>query len=193
MTEVSVIVPVFNEVNAIETTLLQLDEILKQEQYTYEILVVNDGSTDETWSKIKGTKLSHLIYIEHEHNKGYGAAIKSGVRKARYKNMLITDADGTYPIHEIPRLVKDLEEYDMVVGQRSFKSLPIKTKPAKWFINKIANYIAETRIPDLNSGLRAFRKKSLSLFCYYPQWVFADNNNYVRDADRRIRCKIYPY
>lgn len=164
MMEVSVIVPVYNEINAIESTISQLHETLKKAKLTYELIIVNDGSTDGTGNKLKQIKGLSFIYLEHVSNRGYGAAIKTAVRKSTYSNIVITDADGTYPIKEIPRLVADLKDYDMVVGQRAFSNLPNKTKPAKWFISKVANYVVETKIPDINSGLRAFRRKSFDCF-----------------------------
>jgi glycosyltransferase involved in cell wall biosynthesis len=164
MIEVSVVVPVHNEIDTIENTILQLQETLRKEHYLNELIIVNDGSTDGTAEKLKALRQNQFVYIEHSVNKGYGAAIKSGVRKAKHKNIVITDADGTYPIHEIPNLIGALTDFDMVVGQRSFKNLPTKTKPAKWLINRVANYVAETKIPDINSGLRAFRKSSFTPF-----------------------------
>ncbi len=164
MLKLSVIVPVFNEINAIESTIQQIHDTLKNESLQYELIIVNDGSTDGTGEKLKKLEKPEFIYVEHDANRGYGASIKSGVLKSKYQNIVITDADGTYPIKEIPKIVNDLSDYDMVVGQRSFSNLPNKTKPAKWFISKVANYVAETKIPDINSGLRAFRKKSFNCF-----------------------------
>ncbi len=158
------IVPVYNEINAIGGTIKQLHDTLKKEQFKYELIVVNDGSSDGTGDKLKQLADLKFTSLEHITNRGYGAAVKTGVRKSQYQNIVITDADGTYPIAEIPKLIGDLKDYDMVVGQRAFSNLPNRTKPAKWFINKVANYVAETRIPDINSGLRAFRKSSFNCF-----------------------------
>jgi glycosyltransferase involved in cell wall biosynthesis len=162
--ELSVIVPVYNEVDAIEGTIEQLHDTLKNAKTAYELIIVNDGSTDGTKDKLELLKKLDFVYVGHETNRGYGAAIKSGVLKSKYQNIVITDADGTYPIKEIPGLASELNEFDMVVGHRAFSNLPNKTKPAKWFISRMANYVAETRIPDINSGLRAFRKKSFNCF-----------------------------
>lgn len=164
MDEVTIIIPVFNEIRSIEHTLDQVNQTMSEQKANYEVVVVNDGSSDGTGEKLKEIENTHLVYLEHQRNRGYGAAIKTGIRKAKYRNVVITDADGTYPIHEIPRLVNDLDQFDMVVGQRSYKNLPSRTVPAKWVINKLANYVAETSIPDINSGLRAFRKKSFLNF-----------------------------
>jgi glycosyltransferase involved in cell wall biosynthesis len=164
MAEASIIVPVYNEVDTIESTIIHLHETLTGSNIAYEIIIVNDGSMDGTTEKLQGRTDLNIHYIEHKLNRGYGASIKTGIRKAGYKNIVITDADGTYPIDEIPSLIEKLQDFDMVVGQRSFKNLPNKTKPAKWLINRLANYVTETKIPDINSGLRAFRKTSFTPF-----------------------------
>jgi len=86
--------------------------------------------------------------------------LKTGIMAASHNLILITDADGTYPVEYIPELVAGLETADMVVGARMGKNvaIPLVRRPAKWVLNKLANYVTGTRIPDLNSGMRAFRK-----------------------------------
>jgi glycosyltransferase involved in cell wall biosynthesis len=110
--------------------------------------------------------------VSHELNKGYGAALKSGIRKSKYDIIAITDADGTYPIDEIPKLYEQMKDCDMVVGARTGKKvkIPLMRRPAKWFLARLANYLAEYRIPDLNSGLRLFRKGDVTrLFGILPK------------------------
>jgi glycosyltransferase involved in cell wall biosynthesis len=97
---------------------------------------------------------------------GYGAALKTGIRHAKNEIIVITDADGSYPIDNIPLLLENMENADMVVGARIGKKvhIPIFRKPAKWFINKLANKLSGIKIPDLNSGLRAMRKDRVERF-----------------------------
>jgi glycosyltransferase involved in cell wall biosynthesis len=91
---------------------------------------------------------------------GYGAAIKAGMNEAHYQWVGITDADGTYPNDKIPELVSAMKKHDMVVGARVSEdvSIPLIRKPGKWILTQIANYLVQQRIPDLNSGLRIFKK-----------------------------------
>ncbi len=159
----SIIIPVYNEKNAILPTIDHVLEIMNVSDIKFEIVIVNDGSTDGTGDILQQRKAKVRI-IQHTVNRGYGASIKTGIRHATYENIAITDADGTYPNERIPELFKDLEEHDMVIGARSFSKLPAKTKPAKWVINKLANYIAKERIPDINSGLRLFKKAAFEPF-----------------------------
>ena len=170
----SVIIPVYNEANNISDTLAQLHETLKKSPIKdFEIIVVDDGSIDNT-NQILEKCRSEVDFqlIVHEKNRGYGASLKSGIRKSTYEIIAITDADGTYPIKEIPGLYKEMENCDMVVGARTGKNvkIPLLRRPAKWFLAKLANYLAEFKIPDLNSGLRLFKKNdAIRLFGILPK------------------------
>jgi len=136
-------------------------------EIAHEIIVVDDGSTDKTLEIVrsKGVKI-----VRHDQNKGYGAALKSGIAKANYDLIAITDADGTYPASDIPILSKHINDdgydYAMVVGSRTgdHVKIPFLRKPAKWFLGQLANYLSESRIPDLNSGLRVFKRELVERF-----------------------------
>ena len=158
----SIIIPCFNEENSILETIKELQAL----DLNCEIVLVDDGSNDNTYEIIRN--IAGIKLVRHEENRGYGAAIKTGIKSAQYEIVTITDADGTYPNERIPELVKIFEEgnFDMVVGARTGKNvkIPLIRKPAKWFINKLANYLAGTKIPDLNSGLRVMKKEVLERF-----------------------------
>lgn len=161
--DVSIIIPAHNEEGGIGKTLDKIKEVLSQSTFNYELIVVNDGSTDRTAeiAKDKGVKL-----INHDFNHGYGASIKAGVRQSKYSIILITDADGTYPPDAIPAILKDMANYDMVVGARVGRHvrIPLIRRPAKWILKNLANYLSESKIIDLNSGLRAIRKDAFYKF-----------------------------
>jgi glycosyltransferase involved in cell wall biosynthesis len=106
-------------------------------------------------------------------NRGYGAALKTGIRHAKGDWVCITDADGTYPNERIPELVERVitGDFDMVVGARTGENvaIPLRRRPAKWVIGKLANFVAGEPIPDLNSGLRIFdRAAALRFFGILP-------------------------
>ncbi|MFW6326678.1 MAG: glycosyltransferase family 2 protein [Bacteroidota bacterium] len=165
MDGLSILIPVYNEKGSIESTLDNISSVMESSSINFEIIVINDGSTDGTTELLNGRRDSADVrVITHSVNKGYGASLKTGVKHSKYTSIAITDADGTYPNHKIPELYHELGTYDMVIGARAFKSLPRKTKPAKWMILKLANYIAKEDIPDINSGLRLFRKNSFIPF-----------------------------
>mgnify|MGYP000642661067 CR=1 FL=1 len=158
----SIVIPAHNEEKAIGAVLDELIEVLEGQKY--EIIVVDDGSTDKTPKIVQ--KKDSIKLIQHHYNKGYGAAIKTGIKNATNEVILIIDGDGSYPVKAIPELLKEADKYDMVVGARTGKEVKIQLyrKPAKWFLSKLANYLAETKIPDLNSGMRIFRRKEVERF-----------------------------
>jgi glycosyltransferase involved in cell wall biosynthesis len=160
MANVSVIVPVYNEVGAVGETLRQLLGAIGPLGPDSEIVAVDDGSNDGTGDVL--SKVAGIRVLRHDHNLGYGAALKTGIRAARNAWIAITDADGTYPNDRIPGLLETAESQalDMVVGARpkAGKGVSAFRGPAKWFITALAERLAGQRIPDLNSGLRVFRK-----------------------------------
>jgi glycosyltransferase involved in cell wall biosynthesis len=163
---VTVIVPAYNEETGIGPVLARLQTVMQETGYPYEICVVDDGSTDHTAEIARTVNAVCVIY--HRTNRGYGAALKTGLRRARYGVVAITDADGTYPNEQIPALMNHLlaRRCDMVVGARTGAqvAIPRERRPAKWAIGKLANWIAGESIPDLNSGLRVFRREMVLPF-----------------------------
>jgi glycosyltransferase involved in cell wall biosynthesis len=160
----SIILPVYNEEQGIVPTVEHLQENLRLANCEYEIIAVNDGSTDRTGELLRSC--SDIRVIEHPRNRGYGAALKTGIRYAKYSLIAITDADGTYPNEIIPQLVALTQKADMVVGARIGANVRYSTlrKIPKWFLVRFAEWIVNNRIPDLNSGLRVFHKSVAEKF-----------------------------
>lgn len=161
----SIVVPAYNEKDGCLPVLKQLIATMEDSELEYEIVVVDDGSTDGT-SEILQELEGAISLIRHNRNLGYGASLKTGIRNSQYGLVAITDADGTYPNERIPELVGMMDEQAMVVGARIGKSvkIPLIRRPAKWAINQLANYLSQTKIPDLNSGLRVMRREVLEKF-----------------------------
>jgi len=162
---VSVVIPAYNEQNAIGEQVKSVRQVLSLHEITFEIIVIDDGSSDKTAEEAlnAGAQLLH-----HQNNRGYGASLKTGILAAQYEVIVIIDADGTYPAEYIPEVVAKLDAADMVVGARMGDkvNVPWMRQPAKYFLRKLAAYIAEQPIPDLNSGLRAFRRDCVRQ--YFP-------------------------
>ena len=163
---ISVIIPAFNEEESIYSTISKINETLSDTDFKpFEIIVVNDGSTDNT--KALALEAGALV-VNNAHNVGYGKSLKNGIKKASYDTIVITDADGTYPINKIPTLVKEYQNgYDMIVGARKvkfYKESIIKA-PLRKILKKIVELTAGRDIPDINSGLRVFsRTTSMTYF-----------------------------
>jgi glycosyltransferase involved in cell wall biosynthesis len=188
---VSILIPAYNEEGALEETVAI---IAKQRPHfkDLEIVVINDGSKDRTGEIAR--KLP-VTLIEHPVNSGYGAALKTGLQHAKHDYILIADADGTYPLEEIPRLCADLDVYDMVVGARTgdVVQIPLIRRPGKWLITQLAKYLSQQDIPDLNSGLRVFRKDvALRFLPLYPDGFSFTTTITLAMMTNRYRVKFIP-
>ena len=177
---ISIILPAYDEEHGIGPVIEQLHAVMTQEPTgrgrPYEIVAIDDGSQDATAEVAlrhaetapPGSLSGAVIVLRHHTNRGYGAALKTGMRHARYDTLCITDADGTYPNNRIPDLIARLEtsHADMVVGARTGENvqIPLLRRPAKWAIGRLANQVAGETIPDLNSGLRVFRRRAAMEF-----------------------------
>ena len=159
---ISVVMPAYNEAVAIGPTLEAIKRALATCDLENEIIVVDDGSTDNTSQEVLRHPTVRLI--RHTQNQGYGASLKTGIRQARHDTVIIIDADRTYPCDMVPKLAEAIGPYDMAVAARTGADVhvPLIRRPAKWALNRLANYLSEQEIPDLNSGLRAF-KRSIAL------------------------------
>jgi len=155
--DVSIILPVFNEVEHLQDEVDRIRSAMDASEYSYEIIVVDDGSSDGSGEAANA--IGGLRVIRFGQNRGSGSARKAGTAAARGRVTVWTDVDMTYPNDTIPQLVKELDGYDQVVGARTSEEGTQKALrvPAKWFIRKLASFLTSTRIPDLNSGFRAFR------------------------------------
>ena len=113
---ISIIIPVYNEEKAIGKVIDDIKKTMDQTKYSYEILVVDDASTDKSKDILE--HINKIKIINHEQNKGYGASLKTGIKNAKFEWILIIDADGTYPANSISELLNYTPEYDMVIGAR---------------------------------------------------------------------------
>ncbi len=162
--DLSLVIPAYNEAAGITPSLEEVVAALTDAGIDHEVVVVDDGSTDGTAERIEelAERLPGVRVVRHGTNRGYGAALKTGIRAATADVIAITDADGTYPADRLPGLYRRLvdEGADMVVGSRTGADvhIPAIRRPAKAFMRLLANYITGRRIPDLNSGLRVFRR-----------------------------------
>lgn len=156
---VSVVMPALNEAPHVAGQIRAVADVLAASDWSWEILVVDDGSTDGTAEAAAGAAAGVRV-LRNRRNLGYGASLKRGIASARHPWILIIDADGTYPAVAIPELLARADEAEMVVGARitDRRSIPLSRRPAKWLLTRLASYLARERLPDLNSGLRLIRR-----------------------------------
>ncbi len=163
MDAIDIIIPVFNEkIDVVRETVEKARKALANE-IPVTFIIVNDGSSGEYGLDALQSE-EGLVYISHDRNRGYGAALKTGIRAGSAPWIAITDADGTYPVEELPALASKREYADMVIGVRTGRTseIPLLRRLPKYVLNRLASYMAGIRINDLNSGLRLFRRE----LCY---------------------------
>lgn len=156
---ISVIIPVYNEQEIVVKVLKEVVEVLDG-FIEYEIIVINDGSTDSSLERVQAVNIKNLTVINHIENLGYGKSLYDGILLAKYDCVVIIDGDGSYPASSIRELYKYFPQYDMVVGARRGKEYT-KGKFKRWaryLFKYLAEYASGRKILDINSGLRIFRK-----------------------------------
>jgi glycosyltransferase involved in cell wall biosynthesis len=170
MLDLSVCIPVHNEKLALRSTILELKEALDNLPYSYEIIVIDDGSTDNSIDEITD---QDVRIIRHKRNLGGGLARVTGMRYARGRIVLQTDADGTYPCDRIPRILELMQTSDLVIAARKRESATdfhLLRLFMKELLKIVAGILAGHRIPDLNSGMRAYDRKLALRYTYlYPK------------------------
>jgi glycosyltransferase involved in cell wall biosynthesis len=166
---VTVVLPAYNEQDHVLAEVERICAALDASELTYEVLAIDDASTDNTLAVLREAeaRFPHVKVMAFRRNGGTGTARRIGTTSARGEIVVWTDADMTYPNERIPELVRALRDddsYDQVVGARTTEEGTHKylRVPAKWLIRKVAERLTNQKIPDLNSGLRAFRR-SVSL------------------------------
>jgi glycosyltransferase involved in cell wall biosynthesis len=158
-TTTSVIVPALNE-----DAITEVVTALRTSAAWHEVIVVDDGSTDGTGERAAA---AGAVVVRHPYNKGNGAAVKSGIRRATGTHVLIVDGDGQHRPADAERLVSRLAEYDLVVGARSASTQATALRRlGNAALNWLASYLTERRIPDLTSGFRAARRECLLEFLH---------------------------
>ncbi|CAN5921096.1 glycosyltransferase family 2 protein [soil metagenome] len=159
--DVTVVLPAYNEAGHVADEVERISAALKTTDYSFEILVIDDGSSDGTGDRVEGLPFVRLLRFPT--NRGSGTARRVGTLEAYGRYVVWTDADMTYPNERIPEFIDHLVDGQahQVVGARrseegTYKALRV---PAKWAIRRLAEYLTSARIPDLNSGLRAFSRE----------------------------------
>jgi glycosyltransferase involved in cell wall biosynthesis len=163
---VTIVLPCYNEQGHVALEVERICATMDASGYPYELLAFDDASTDGTLASLQeiAPQFPHMRIVHFDRNGGSGTVRRIGTQQARGEIVVWTDADMSYPNERIPELVQTLEKdqmLDQVVGARTSEqgTHKILRVPAKWFIRKIAEMLTNASIPDLNSGLRAFRRQ----------------------------------
>lgn len=158
--ELTLLIPVHNEEGGVEQVVRDCHALLTTgvANLSFEIIAIDDGSRDGSPAILERLAVEGLLRVHtHAENRGYGAALKTGIRHARGAWIGMIDADRTYPPEALPLLIAEVRRgRAMVVAARIGQSvhIPLVRRPAKWMLRMLAEYLTQARIPDLNSGLR---------------------------------------
>jgi polyisoprenyl-phosphate glycosyltransferase len=166
---VSVVLPAYNEEEAIAKVIDDVQTAMQKAPYSYEILVVDDCSADRTAeiAQSKGVRV-----IKRVVQGGSGSSRRTGILESHGEIIVMLDADGSYEASDIPALLSYFPQYDQVNGARTSEqgTMKLLRTPAKWIIRMLACYLTSTKIPDLNTGLKAFKKDIMRKYL----WVLPD-------------------
>ena len=166
--QLSIILPIFEEADTLNQLIPSIVSTLEAEEFSFEIIAVDDGSKDETLSTLRDIQREipdRLHIVRHLINKGNGAALRSGFRVASGKILVSMDADGQHSPKDLPKLISEIPPYDLVIGARR------KTYQGAWyrnlankFYNRFASWLSGTEVQDITSGYRAMRQSPLLHF-----------------------------
>lgn len=160
----SIIIPAYNEEGAVTEVLKNLQTELARLNLNYEIIVVNDGSTDQTQERLE--KIEGIKLINHLYNKGYGASIKTGVKNSEYDWLLFFDADNQHNPKYIEKLIEKADNADLIIGKRMGYAGPSIRQPGKKILKWVAQFLTAQKIPDINSGFRLVKKEYFNHFLH---------------------------
>jgi glycosyltransferase involved in cell wall biosynthesis len=171
--QVSIILPVFEEEKTIDGVIVEIIETLSNDSFSYEIVAVEDGSKDQSLAILRQLQARYpgqIRVAHHTYNKGYGAALRTGIRIANGDIVVCMDSDGQHTAKSIPEMLALISQYDMVIGYRT------ESYQGSWYrnlgnriYNKFASWLSNFKIMDLTSGFRAMRREAVTHFLpLYP-------------------------
>jgi glycosyltransferase involved in cell wall biosynthesis len=190
--KISIIVPVYNEGLNVSDVVREIVNSMRDSKYEHEVIVVDDASTDDTAHIAAGEGVK---VIRHEINRGYGASLKSGIINSDGEFVAIIDGDGSYSARDLLVISDFIQDNDMVVGARTKPGAKISLprKIDKFFLTLLASYLVETRIPDLNSGLRIIRRDRLGKFMkILPNKFSFTTTITIAFLDSNLKVKFIP-
>jgi polyisoprenyl-phosphate glycosyltransferase len=185
--DLSVVLPCFNEEQAIGPVIREIRAGLAAWPGSWEILVVDDASTDRSAELAAAEGVRVVRRVE---NGGSGASRKTGTVAAKGAVVAMLDADGTYDASALPALLGFFPGYDMVNGARTSEqgTLKVLRVPAKWFIRKLAEWISGKTIPDLNTGMKVFKRDLMIRYL----WVLPEGFSCVTSMSLAFLCNGHP-
>ena len=162
LSSLSVVLPAYNEEAVLGTTLTSVLAYIRSRDLRAEIIVVDDGSRDRTASIVREIQAEapEVRLIQHERNRGYGEALRSGFRAARYDWMFLMDADGQFDIRELDAFVAYAPEFDMILGYRARRADAWSRKVLTWGYARLMRFLFDLRLVDHDCAFKLFRRSA---------------------------------
>lgn len=192
--KISVILPILNEEKIISSTINKIINKLKQTSEDYEIIAVNDGSTDDTLKVLNSLHKIHpkLKVINHTENIGYGAAFQSGVKKAKYEWLLFMDSDMQFEINDLDNFIQYIPTSDFIIGYRSKRADNIKRIFFSKVYNKLVRLLFGINIIDIDCAFKLMRKSSVNRLGVLPTSFFVSTTLLVKAIRSQVRIVELP-
>lgn len=190
-TNCTIIIPAYNEHANLKHVLT--DVLSLQSKYNFDVIAVNDGSTDDT-QKILDDFQGQIEVIKHFTNKGYGASLKDGIRNANSKYVMFFDSDGQHDISQIPTFFEKLDTTEMLIGMRTFgDGSPKNRLLGKRVLHFFVNFITGQKVPDVNCGMRAgFRHLYMEMLDILPDGFSFTTTSLVYTLKNRLAFEYIP-
>jgi glycosyltransferase involved in cell wall biosynthesis len=190
----SLVIPAFNEAATIERALSEAEAALANRFASFEVLVVDDGSRDETASLVERllARARHTRLIQHLANRGYGAALRTGFEAARYDLVAFTDADCQFDLAELGKLASLAAEHPIVAGYRADRKDPWRRRFLSWGYNRLARMLLGTRVRDVDCALKVFHRAALAELLPESRGFFVNTEMMARARQLRLAVAKVP-
>lgn len=177
LSSLSIVLPAFNEEESIERAVAQTLEVAPEIAHEYEVIVVDDGSSDGTSQVVEGMVrdgAEHVRLISHHQNRGYGVALRTGFAYAHSDFVFYTDADNQFDVSELKYFVPLLADADAVVGFRVYRYDSIYRTLASWGYNRLVRVMFRVKIRDVDCAFKVFRREVLDQITIESEDFFVD-------------------
>lgn len=191
---VSIVLPAFNEAENIEASVEGAVRTMQELQREFEVIVVDDGSSDATRAKVDalGEADSRVRCIHHPANRGYGAALRTGLLAARLDLVFFTDADLQFDLREISKLLAYADDYDIIAGYRSPRSDPFLRLVNAWAWGKLIHRLFNLKVRDVDCAFKVFNRRVLEAVPIQSVGAFINTEILVRARAEGFRLKQLP-
>jgi glycosyltransferase involved in cell wall biosynthesis len=192
--KLSIVIPMLNEQDNVNITLPAVVSKTSKLCSRFEIIAVNDGSTDETLRKVKQIqkKYPQIQIINHNGNLGYGAALKNGIKKARYDWIFFTDADMQFNVSELKKFIPYSRNYDFIIGFRKNRADPKRRKISSWLYNKAIRLLFGLKLTDVDCAFKLMRKSEVKKLAIHSNSFFVSVELMVKASSKHCRIIELP-